>query len=65
MSANNFLLINRETFKVTMNDADSGETITEIGEGKDLEEAIDIASDRLMEGNIEYGIEFTNFKRRV
>lgn len=58
MSANNFLLINRKTFEVTMRDAENNYILMEVGKGKDINEAIDIAQKCLREEIIEYGINF-------
>lgn len=58
MSANNYLLINRRTFKVFKGCADCENTKTQIGQGKNLEEAIDIADYYTQIHEVEYGINF-------
>ena len=58
MSANNFLEINKKTFKVRHLDADTNDG-SDLGEGESLEEAIEIAEEYLKENEVEYGIWFT------
>ena len=58
MSANNFLLINRKTFEVTMRDAEQGDVLMKIGKGKNIDEAIDLAMKCQHEEIVEYGIHF-------
>jgi len=62
MSANNFILIDRESLAVTLRDADGGTLIEKIGKAKTLEEAIDIAQEYLETEIVEYGIHFTSKK---
>lgn len=63
MSADNYLLIDRETFKVYMGFA--SQEYTDVnkmhleGQGQTLDEAIDIAQRILCEEIVEYGIMFT------
>jgi hypothetical protein len=57
MSADNGLLINKETFEVLEWQGD-GDNPWKIGQGKDLEEAIDIAQKYCQEEIVEYGINF-------
>ncbi len=68
MSANNYILIDRDTLEVTHRNADGGKVMETIGKGKSLDEAVDIATkfqDELeKEGMpVEYGIEFTRKKK--
>jgi hypothetical protein len=59
MSDNTYLLINRKTFQVTRNDADTGH-VTELGKGKNLEEAVELAHKELQsDWPPEYGVFFT------
>lgn len=58
MSANNYILVDRDKLKVSMRDADSGVAMGKILKAKSLEEAIDIAQS-IQDGSIvEYGIIF-------
>jgi len=59
MSFDNYILINRKNFEVKELNASDGKIIRKIGEGKNLEEAIDIAGEEIHSGMIEYGIRFT------
>ncbi|MEK7127796.1 MAG: hypothetical protein AAB838_03690 [Patescibacteria group bacterium] len=61
MSANNYLKIDRKKFTVSDCDAES-ENGHKIGQGKNLEEAIDIAEEYQAENIVEYGIHFTRSK---
>ena len=58
MSSNSYISISRKTFKVTVKDADTGKKLHEVGKGKDINEAIDLASKEIEEGNVEYGVFF-------
>lgn len=60
MSANNYILINRNNFNVTIRNADDSHVEQKVGKGKDIEDAIDIA-ERYQE-IVEYGINFTEKK---
>lgn len=58
MSANNFILINRETLEVSLRDMDTNALLGKISRAKTLDKAIDL-SQRFQEKNIvEYGISF-------
>lgn len=57
MSANNMIIINRKTYVVEEVDVETGYG-REVGQGKNIEEAIDIAQKELDEGDVEYGIHF-------
>lgn len=59
MSANNFILVNRKTFEVTMRNADTGTVLIKIGKTKTLDEAVDLAENYLEKEIVEYGIRFT------
>jgi hypothetical protein len=64
MSANNLIYINRRTFKVYYQDcADNDGLGRLVGQGKNLEEAVDIAQ-KFME-KIEYGIWFVDKPKKV
>ena len=56
MSADNGLLVNKKTFEVLEYQGEGGPW--KIGQGKDLEEAIDIAQKYCQEEIVEYGINF-------
>ncbi|MCG3204030.1 MAG: hypothetical protein KCHDKBKB_00728 [Elusimicrobia bacterium] len=56
MSDNSYYLINKRTFEVTRNDADSDEVISKLGKGKDLISAIELAEADYPPA--EYGIHF-------
>lgn len=58
MSANNFILVNKKTFIVSHCDADTCEEIEEVGKGKSLEEALEIADQFQQANQVEYGIRF-------
>lgn len=57
MSANNYLKIDRKKFVVSDCDAESGYG-RKIGQGENLEDAIDIAQKYQEENIVEYGINF-------
>lgn len=57
MSANNYILINRNNFNVTIRNADDGHVEQKVGKGKNLEDAIDKAQEHVP--FVEYGINFT------
>lgn len=59
MSANNFILINRKSFEVSLRDADTNALLEKIGKAKTLEEAIDMAQEYQEIEIVEYGIHFT------
>lgn len=66
MSANNYILVDRNNFNVTIRNADDGHIEQKIGKGKDIEDAIDIAEG--YQGIVEYGISFTekkNFTKKI
>lgn len=63
MSANNYILVNRRTFSVSMRDAEEGKLMWKIGKGKTLDEALDIAQKTLEEEIVEYGIQLTKIKK--
>jgi len=58
MSADNGILINKRTFRVTEYDASSGKSIQSSDKAKSLEEAIEIAEKIQEEYPVEYGIKF-------
>lgn len=60
MSSNDFIAISKKDFKVFHGDADCGFSEADlIGQGKNLEEAIEIAEKFNEEGiGVEYGIQF-------
>lgn len=58
MSANNYILIDRKTLKVSMRDMDTDYKLQEIGQGRDINEAIDLAQKAIKEEFTEYGIYF-------
>jgi len=57
MSANNLVTINKKTFVVKNVDAETGFGSV-VGEGRSLEEAIDMAEKEIEEEDVEYGIRF-------
>ena len=58
MSANNYISIDKKTFKVEMRDADT-EAIFDSETGENLEDAIRIAQNMVEDtGEVEYGIWF-------
>ncbi len=59
MSANNYILINRKSFDVSLRDADTGGLLSKIKKAKDFSEAIDIAQEYQENEIVEYGIQFT------
>lgn len=59
MSANNYLKIDRKKFKVSDCDVETGSEF-KIGQGKSLDEAINIAQKYKEENIVEYGIQFTD-----
>ncbi len=61
MSANNAIYINKKNYRVYYQGcADNSGYGELVGQGKDLEEAVDIASQHIddMDGYLEYGITF-------
>jgi hypothetical protein len=62
MSANNSIYINKNTFRVYEHGCHDNDFIAEeeylIGQGKSLEEAIEIAEEFEKENMVEYGIHF-------
>ncbi len=61
MSANDYIFINRKTFKVEHRDYDTDGVLCNVGKGKSLEEAIDIANEFMDSQEVpvaEYGIRF-------
>lgn len=56
MSDNSFWLINKKTFVVTRNDADTGAVLSKLGKAKSLEEAIKLTEEDYPPA--EYGITF-------
>ncbi|MFA6518469.1 MAG: hypothetical protein WCV93_02330 [Candidatus Shapirobacteria bacterium] len=58
MSADNYIFINRKNFEVKLMCASDDSVISDLGKGKDLEEAVDIASESTDELAVEYGIWF-------
>lgn len=62
MSVNNFIKIDRKNFTVSDCDADTNFG-RKIGQGKNLDEAIDIAIKYQEENIVEYGIQFTDSGR--
>lgn len=65
MSANNIIYISRDNFKVYYQGcADNDDLGSLEGQGKTIEEAVDIADDILEEvGEVEYGIKFIGKSR--
>ena len=61
MSANNMITVNKKTFVVMNVDAETGYG-SEVGKGKNLEEAIEIAEKEIEEEEVEYGIYFVKAK---
>ncbi|MEK7164270.1 MAG: hypothetical protein AAB768_03985 [Patescibacteria group bacterium] len=59
MSANNYILINRKKFDISLRDADTGELLSKIGKANTLDKAIDIAQRYQNSEIVEYGIKFT------
>lgn len=59
MSANNFIQIDRNSFEVSLRDADTNALLEKIGKAKTLEEAIDMAEEYQEKEIVEYGIHFT------
>ena len=59
MSANNFILINRKSFDVSLRDADTGKSLAKIGKSKNIDTAIDIATKYQKTEIVEYGIHYT------
>ena len=57
MSANNMITINKKNFVVMNVDAETGYG-SEVGKGKSLEEAIEIAEKSMEEEEVEYGTHF-------
>lgn len=66
MSANNVIYIDRKSLKVYYQGcADNQDLGNCIGQGKTLDEAVDIAYDYLGDGYMpEYGINFINSKKK-
>ena len=64
MSANNMITINKKTFVVMNVDAET-KYGSEVGKGKSLEEAIEIAEKEMEEEYVEYGIHFVGDKGKV
>lgn len=62
MSANNYILINRKNFQVSVRDADTDGVLSKIGKGNTLDQAIDIAQRYQNSEIVEYGIQFTGKK---
>ena len=58
MSTDNYIYISRKRFTVIERCASDGRVITQLGKGNNIDQAIDIAQNRVDEGNIEYGISF-------
>ena len=60
MSANDYIHIDRKTFKVEHRDYDTDHCFEEVGTGKDLDDAIDTAQKYMQEQmvSIEYGVYF-------
>lgn len=61
MSANNQILVSKSTFKVYHIDVDNYDDYgnkEELGQGKTLEEAMEIAQKEADEWQVEYGIDF-------
>ena len=61
MSANNYMKIDRKKFVVSCCDADT-DSGYKVGQGKNLDEAIDIAEEYQKDNIVEYGIHFTTGK---
>ena len=59
MSANNYILVDRKKFSVSLRDADTAKLVDKIGKGKALENAVDIAMKYQEAELVEYGIRFT------
>lgn len=57
MSANNFVLINKKDLTISDCDADTGFG-SKIGQGKTLDEAINLAQKYQEQNPVEYGINF-------
>jgi hypothetical protein len=57
MSANNMITINKKNFEVMNVDAETGWG-GEVGKGKNLEDAIEIAEKEMDQSEVEYGIHF-------
>lgn len=64
MSANNYILIDRDKFEVSMRDADTGTLYGKPKKAENLEGAIDIAEEMEKEEIVEYGITFTGNKQK-
>lgn len=62
MSANNYILVNRDNLEVSMRDADTGALLQKIGRAKTLEKAIDLA--QKYQEIVEYGICFTKGNKK-
>lgn len=62
MSANNFILINRDSLEVSVRDAETGSILEKLGKTKTLEKAIDLAQEYQEKEIVEYGIQFTEKK---
>ena len=58
MSSNNYILIERETKKVSMRDMNTDYELQDLGTGKDIDEAIDIAQKVMEDQLVEYGVYF-------
>jgi len=58
MSTDNYIYISRKKFTVVERCASDGKEIQLLGKGKNIEEAIDMAQERIEQGNVEYGIYF-------
>jgi hypothetical protein len=59
MSANNYILINRKNFDVSLRDADTEDLLSVIGKAKNIDTAIDMAIKYQETKIVEYGIYFT------
>lgn len=64
MSANNFILIDRNNLEVSVRDAEAGVVLEKIGQAKTLEQAITLAQAYQQKEIVEYGIQFTELKKR-
>jgi hypothetical protein len=63
MSDNTYIVIDRDTFRVSRVDADTGQTLYRLGQGKSLEQAVDLAQKEMdSECPPEYGIVFEGGK---
>ncbi len=62
MSANNYILINQDSFEVSVCNADTGNSYGKPRKARNLENAIEIAQQFEKESPIEYGIAFTKSK---